>query len=63
MKCPCKDCEKRYVGCHGDCLEYKEWSSENERLKQKYKNERDVNRMVTDDIIMQRIRYKKRKGK
>ena len=19
---PCKNCTKRYVGCHGDCLEY-----------------------------------------
>ena len=22
---PCKDCEKRFVGCHSSCSDYKEW--------------------------------------
>lgn len=22
---PCKDCVKRFVGCHSSCNEYKEW--------------------------------------
>lgn len=24
-KCPCKDCEKRKLLCHGFCKEYQEW--------------------------------------
>lgn len=24
--CPCNDCERRVVGCHGDCVAYKEWA-------------------------------------
>ena len=25
---PCKDCQKRYVGCHKDCTDYKKFSEE-----------------------------------
>ena len=25
MKCPCKECSKREVGCHGKCANYQEW--------------------------------------
>ena len=25
MTCPCKDCKKRCVGCHGKCRNYKTW--------------------------------------
>lgn len=31
---PCKDCEKRVVGCHSNCEAYKSFVSENEKLKQ-----------------------------
>ena len=34
MKTPCKDCEKRYVGCHGRCEKYLEFYKTNqERLE------------------------------
>jgi len=26
MKVPCKDCEKRQLGCHSTCEDYKEFS-------------------------------------
>lgn len=29
IKSPCLDCEKRTVGCHGSCDEYKEYSKQN----------------------------------
>jgi len=25
MKPPCKECTKRYLGCHDTCEDYKEW--------------------------------------
>lgn len=25
-KAPCKDCEKRHLGCHSDCKDYKEFT-------------------------------------
>lgn len=34
MNAPCKDCEKRYVGCHGRCEKYFEYHKANqERLE------------------------------
>lgn len=30
---PCYDCDKRYVGCHGDCKEYKDWLKEHLKAK------------------------------
>ena len=23
--CPCKDCKRRFLGCHSSCGEYKTW--------------------------------------
>ena len=25
MPCPCRNCEKRDIGCHGSCDDYKAW--------------------------------------
>ena len=27
-KCPCKDCERRTMTCHGVCREYQDWKKE-----------------------------------
>lgn len=36
MKQPqCKNCEKRYVGCHSECEDYKSWKSEHDELIKK----------------------------
>lgn len=32
--CPCKDCPNRNASCHSSCESYKEWSEENERLRE-----------------------------
>ena len=28
MKPPCKKCDKRHIGCHSDCEEYKKYKTE-----------------------------------
>lgn len=33
MTCPCRDCDKRTIGCHSKCEQYKEWAKENEKLR------------------------------
>lgn len=30
LKAPCKDCEERYLGCHGKCNKYKAFKESNE---------------------------------
>ena len=34
MNAPCKNCADRFVGCHATCEKYKQYTIENERLKQ-----------------------------
>lgn len=28
MKCPCRGCEKRKIGCHANCPDYGAWAAE-----------------------------------
>lgn len=36
---PCKDCKDRKVGCHSECDRYKQFTIENEKLKQYVKEQ------------------------
>ncbi|MBR2388178.1 MAG: hypothetical protein IKB02_05350 [Clostridia bacterium] len=37
MSAPCKDCERRYLGCHSECADYIKYSRErNEMLDKKH---------------------------
>lgn len=41
MSAPCKDCERRYLGCHSECKDYIEYSRErNEMLNKKFEEKR-----------------------
>lgn len=33
LVCPCKDCQKRHEKCHGSCDQYKNWDTEQKKLK------------------------------
>lgn len=33
VKVPCKDCNKRAIGCHSTCAEYKEYLTNREKGK------------------------------
>ena len=63
-KFPCKNCEKRYVGCHGSCNEYKEAKEKNDKEKEEIrclkKRENDVRGvfMDTHERIMKRMNKK-----
>lgn len=35
LKCDCKNCTERYVGCHAVCEKYKEFQKRNEELNAK----------------------------
>ncbi len=39
MKNPCYNCQKRVVGCHSTCDDYKSFREEKDKLKQKIKKE------------------------
>lgn len=60
MKTPCKDCEKRYVGCHGRCEKYLEFKKANdERLKQK-SLEIDADQYAIDNTMRIRRSWQRR---
>lgn len=46
---PCKDCQDRKVGCHGNCQPYKEWHEAYTNFKKEEAKERymhnTINRM------------------
>lgn len=60
MKSPCKDCNKRYVGCHGRCEKYLEFKKANdERLKQK-SLEIDADQYAIDNTMRIRRSWQRR---
>ena len=43
MSAPCKDCDKRRLGCHDECKAYEEYSrNRQELLDKKNKEQKDV---------------------
>ena len=39
MLSPCKDCQQRFIGCHSECLLYKDWKQKLEVQKTRIKEE------------------------
>ena len=37
---PCKDCENREIGCHGNCEKYKAWKAELQEMKKQIGKEK-----------------------
>lgn len=63
MKAPCKDCEKRYLGCHSKCEEYQAFTKYNEaryaaRLKERESYEYTYGARVK---VIKRTRMKNRR--
>lgn len=40
---PCKDCEKRYLGCHDHCEEYKKFKEDWDACRTTIRKERKLN--------------------
>ena len=54
MTAPCKDCQKRYSGCHSVCEDYIEYSKECERIRQ----QRNRESQAKHDIFSTKYRFK-----
>lgn len=55
MKCPCKGCFRRKLGCHGFCKEYQEWAASRHEINRKRQMEKE-NRQLSRD---QELKYRK----
>lgn len=61
MNCPCKECDRRQVGCHSDCDEYKTWDAWNkEKNKQRSdeKQRRDCRSKAYEKAVRKSLRRK-----
>lgn len=56
MKCPCKDCEIRMIGCHSLCSAYKVWKQTREVISIEREKE-NIRRNLSHDHEM---KYRKR---
>lgn len=66
-KAPCKECENRHVGCHGECEAYKTWTEDRKELNRKIRDDGeawrafyDVRKHHLSKEDQERYKYKKK---
>ncbi len=52
MKCACKDCTKRFVGCHATCTSYAEYRAEIDSTRKEKNARKSRNTMTNRKIKM-----------
>lgn len=57
MSGPCKNCEKRVLGCHATCENYNEYKLKNEELKKKKFLDKGVNNYIYDERAKRAISW------
>ena len=58
---PCKDCQKRFVGCHSSCNDYAEWKTEEYGERDKVYKEFFEQHPIEDYKIKLRINLNRKK--
>ena len=53
---PCKDCNCRYAECHASCPLYNKWKTEYEIVKQKVRQQKELDINYVDYVLTQRSR-------
>ena len=63
MKSPCRKCDDRAEGCHGNCERYKEWSEAHkaEKAERKAMTKAETDIVVFRSEMIQKL--KKKQGK
>ena len=54
QKTACKDCEKRHVGCHATCDEYKQFKKEREEILNRMHEESSFDSFMHDVSTLKR---------
>lgn len=49
MKVPCMDCDKRHLGCHSVCEQYKQFVEEKNAINEKRKK---INNTIADCVAI-----------
>ena len=53
LQAPCKDCEKRYLGCHSECADYINYNNK----QQKVRDERAAMSRTNDSQVNRKNRF------
>lgn len=61
MKCLCKDCNARVVGCHSYCEAYKDFQKYNDEVKEARKKRQQLDSFYYDEMKNLHGRYKHKK--
>ena len=59
---PCKDCEKRYLGCHSGCPEYKQFKDSIDIARENKRKEQIINSHEYDVGLEKMKKYKYKYG-
>lgn len=54
IKPPCKDCDRREIGCHSHCKEYKEYRRLIDARKEAEKSKKEAD-IICEEITVKRI--------
>lgn len=60
---PCVDCQKRHVGCHADCEDYKEWKVEQMSVEEDKRKQRKGNSILNSYTITQKAKFQRKPKK
>lgn len=58
---PCADCQKRHVGCHSDCEDYKAWKSRQMSVAENKRKAKAEQSMLDSYTVKSASKYKRRK--
>ena len=61
MECKCKGCEERFVGCHAQCEDYKNYQKEWNAHKQKIKDAKNKDKEYREHKHKHIVREMRRK--
>ena len=60
MKCPCKGCDHRKLGCHGFCDEYQKWRKWHDGVNRKRQADGELKQLSRDHELKYRKNLKGR---
>ena len=60
MKCPCKGCDHRKLGCHGFCDGYQKWRDWKEEVNRKRQADGELKQLSRDHELKYRKNLKGR---
>ena len=63
MDCPCRECARREIGCHGKCEEYGAWKAELAKKRHAEKLYDQYRRTMSETYSRRLTREKSRKNK